>query len=41
MTNINIIIPDDLHKKIKLQAVKEDKSIKEFIIQALENEIKK
>jgi len=41
MTNINIIIPDDLHKKIKLQAVKEDRSIKECIVQMLEKALKK
>jgi len=35
MSNINIEIPDDLHKKIKLEAVKEEISLKEFIIKSL------
>ena len=41
MTNINIEIPDELHKKIKLNAVKEDTSIKEYIIQILQEYISK
>ena len=41
MTNINIEIPDDLHKKIKLNAVKEDTSIKEYIIKILGKVTKK
>ena len=41
MANINIKIPDELHKKIKLNAVKEDTSIKEYIIQILDKEIKR
>ena len=40
MANINIQIPDDLHKKIKLNAVKKDTSIKEYIIKILEKETK-
>ena len=36
MVNINIQIPDELHKKIKLDAVKKDTSIKEYIINILE-----
>ena len=41
MVNINIQIPDELHKKIKLDAVKKDTSIKEYIISILENHISK
>ena len=40
MTNINIQIPDELHKKIKLNAVKKDISIKDYIIKTLEEELK-
>jgi predicted HicB family RNase H-like nuclease len=40
MVNINIQIPDELHKKIKLIAVKEDKTIKEYIIEVLTKEAK-
>ena len=40
MTNINIEIPDELHKKIKLNAVLEDVSLKDYIIKKLENEVK-
>ena len=36
MANINIEIPDELHKKIKLNAVKEDTTIREYIINLLE-----
>jgi hypothetical protein len=41
MVNINIQLPDELHKKIKLNAVKEDTSIKELIIRILDNKINK
>ena len=37
MVNINIQIPDELHKKIKLNAVLEDVSLKDYIINRLEN----
>ncbi|MAG39235.1 hypothetical protein CMO90_04075, partial [Candidatus Woesearchaeota archaeon] len=40
MTNINIEIPDELHKKIKLKAVHKDSTIKEYIIKTLEKETK-
>jgi len=39
MKTINI--PDDLHKKIKLQAVKDDTTVKELIIEILEGEFGK
>jgi len=41
MTNINIEIPDDLHKKIKIQCAVEEMTLKEYIIKALESKIKK
>ena len=39
MKTINI--PDDLHKKIKLQAVKDDTPVKDLIIDLLEGEFGK
>ena len=39
MKTINI--PDDLHKKIKLQAVKDDTTVKDLIIDLLEGEFGK
>lgn len=39
MKTINI--PDDLHKKIKLQAVKDDTTVKDIIIDLLESEFGK
>jgi uncharacterized protein (DUF1778 family) len=36
MTNINIEIPDDIYKKVKLAAIMQDKSVKDFIIERLE-----
>ncbi|MFH1607089.1 MAG: hypothetical protein ABIC91_07100 [Nanoarchaeota archaeon] len=40
MTNINIEIPEDLHKQIKLKAVLKDLTIKEYLIQTLDKQIK-
>lgn len=36
MVNINIELPDELHKKIKLEAVKKDTTIKQVIVKILE-----
>jgi predicted HicB family RNase H-like nuclease len=41
MVNINIEIPDDVHKKVKLAAVLADKTIKSYIIDALAENLKK
>ncbi len=41
MTNINIEIPNNLHKKIKLEAVKKDSTIKALIIQTLKERAKR
>jgi hypothetical protein len=41
MTNINIEIPDDVYKKAKLAAILQDKTVKEFIIQRIEEEIRR
>lgn len=35
MPNINIQIPDELHKKIKIEAVKQETTIKDLVIKAL------
>lgn len=36
MVNINIHIPDELHKKLKIEAVKQDSTLKDLIINVLE-----
>jgi len=41
MGNINITLPDELHKKLKVKAALEDTTIKEIVIEVLQNEIKK
>lgn len=33
--NINIEIPEDIHKKLKIKALKEDKTLKELVIEIL------
>ncbi len=35
MVNINIEIPDDVHKKAKLSAIQEDKTLKEFVVEKI------
>jgi predicted HicB family RNase H-like nuclease len=40
MANINILIPDELHKQLKIIALKENKSLKELIVEQLEMETK-
>lgn len=40
MTNINIIIPNQLHKELKLTAVKNDTTLKELINKILEESVK-
>jgi len=40
MVNINIEIPDELHKKLKLDSVKNDTSLKDNIVKLLENAMK-
>ena len=35
MVNVNIHIPDDLHKKLKLEAVRQDKTLKKVIVDVL------
>jgi predicted HicB family RNase H-like nuclease len=41
MTNINIEVPDELHKKAKIQCAIDEVSLKDFIIGALEEKLKK
>ncbi|MFA5797784.1 MAG: hypothetical protein WC916_07180 [Candidatus Woesearchaeota archaeon] len=40
MANINIPIPNELHKKLKLKAVEKDITIKAYIIAMMEKELK-
>lgn len=40
MVNINIEIPNNIHKKAKLNSVIEDVTLKDFIIKALEEKLK-
>ncbi len=40
MVNLNILIPDEIHHKLKLKAVKENKTLKELIIEVLEQAVK-
>jgi hypothetical protein len=37
LVNINIEIPDELHKKIKIDALKKDSTLRDFIFSKLEN----
>jgi hypothetical protein len=41
MANINIEIPAELHKRLKLKSVELDLTLKEHIIRELERRIKK
>lgn len=41
MTNINITIPDDLHKELKVAAAMEEKPLKSVVIERLEAYAKK
>jgi predicted HicB family RNase H-like nuclease len=41
MTNINIEIPDELHRKVKIQCAIEEMTLKDFIALALEEKTKK
>ena len=40
MPNINIIIPDDLHKGLKMEAIEEEITLKELIVKLLEKSAK-
>ena len=36
MPNINIEVPEDLHKQLKLKALLEDKALKDYFTEILE-----
>jgi len=38
MVNINIEIPEELHKKIKLASIVQDTTLKDYIIKVLEKQ---
>ncbi len=40
MVNLNILLPDDLHKDLKLSSVQQDMSLKDYIIKQLEDSVK-
>jgi len=40
MVNINIEVPDEIHKKIKILAAIEGKLVKDVIVNALEESVK-
>lgn len=39
MVNINIAIPDELHKKIKIECVMSGISLKDFVVKSLEGAV--
>jgi len=39
MVNINFEIPEDLHKQLKLASLMQDKSLKDYIIETIENKV--
>lgn len=41
MKRLVVEIDDDLHKKIKLQALNEDKSIKDYVRDVIKEDLKK
>ena len=41
MTNVNIEIPDELHKKVKIQCAVDEMTLKEFIVRAVEERLKR
>ena len=40
MVNINIEIPEELHKKVKLASIMQDLTLKDYIIKILEQKAK-
>lgn len=40
MPNINMELPEELHKQLKLKALMEDKALKDFFIELLEKRSK-
>lgn len=41
MVHINITLPDELHKQIKIAAASNDKTVKEIVNEALEQRTQK
>jgi len=41
MVQVNIGLPDELHRKLKILAVTKDKSLKQYVIEILEEAIKR
>ena len=41
MTNINIIIPEELHRELKIQSVLQEKPLKELITEQLEEYVRR
>ena len=41
MVNVNIPIPDELHKQLKIQAVKKGKTLKSHFLELLEEAIQR
>ncbi|MEK6963056.1 MAG: hypothetical protein AABX70_01420 [Nanoarchaeota archaeon] len=40
MVNLNILLPDDLHQQLKLKAIRENKTLKELVVELLEKAVK-
>lgn len=41
MVNVNIQIPDDLHKQLKLRSVLQNQALKELVVEILETNLKR
>lgn len=41
MANINIKIPEDIHKQLKIEAIKKDMTLKEYIVLKLGDRVDK
>jgi predicted HicB family RNase H-like nuclease len=41
MVNINVEVPDELHKQVKLAAIKTDKTVKEYVIGTLDEGLRR
>ncbi len=41
MANINIKLPEDVHKQLKIEAINNDKTLKEYIVLKLSGDLKK
>ncbi len=41
MVNINIEIPDDVHKRVKLAAITNDATLKDYLIAQLDEQLRR